>query len=212
MAVEFVAFTESSHGAAGSITLTKPTGTAEGDRLVAIIAANSSSETYTAPAGFTLLGTLSSVMKISVWEKEAGASEGASYSWSRANNQIGRAGLFAVRGHDPSLESAVSLALDSDPASSSSPSVDMAVADGLAISFGSTGDGGSWTPPGAITKVNSGGGYGAGYAEGVAAGATGAYVWTVSGHSNVRSILATVAVSPEGGGALVGWGIPMGIA
>jgi hypothetical protein len=65
-----------------SVTITKPTGVAEGDVLTALL--STTNQTFTAPAGWTRLATggNSSNWSVDVWYKVAGPSEPASYGFS----------------------------------------------------------------------------------------------------------------------------------
>lgn len=72
---------------ASSITITKPTSTASGDVLIAIVYASSQGITITAPDGFTAIpncsiSTSSPSMTLGAYYKVAGGSEPASYEFS----------------------------------------------------------------------------------------------------------------------------------
>lgn len=76
---------------ATSVTVTKPTGTADGDLLIAITHSPASSS-ITAPAGWTRLGTFDDPSQIrSAIYKKFASSEGASYAWT-----FGTAGAIGV--------------------------------------------------------------------------------------------------------------------
>lgn len=68
-----------------SLTITKPSGTASGDLLVAVIYFNGNSNTITPPSGWTSIGgfsTFSSGATSEWYYKIAGGSEPADYTWT----------------------------------------------------------------------------------------------------------------------------------
>lgn len=89
-----------------SVTITKPTGTADGDLLVAIVGQNTGNGTWGLPSGWTQLNADDATPDISalVAYKVAGASEGASYAFSKdtlgAAEKVGR--IFRVTGFNTS--------------------------------------------------------------------------------------------------------------
>ncbi|WP_427422654.1 hypothetical protein [Lysinibacillus fusiformis] len=65
-----------------SVTVTKPTGTANGDFLLAFVA-ELGTGTVTAPAGWTLIGTASAASNLTLrCYRKTAASEGASWTWT----------------------------------------------------------------------------------------------------------------------------------
>lgn len=76
-----------------TITITKPTGTAEGDLLFAVLGMADEGLSYATPSGWTLETTYSAQnMRLQTFEKVAGASEPASYSFTTAlefNDKVG---------------------------------------------------------------------------------------------------------------------------
>lgn len=84
-----------------SLTINKPSGTAEGDYLVASIAFDREGGTpaITPPSGWTAIQTEYSGASLWTGYKLAGASEGASYAWSFSGDARNIAGgIIAVRG------------------------------------------------------------------------------------------------------------------
>lgn len=68
-----------------TITVSKPTGTVDGDVLIAMISVRaSSSSTITAPSGWTLVGSAgtASSTRTAVYYRVAGTSEPTSYQWT----------------------------------------------------------------------------------------------------------------------------------
>lgn len=101
MAISVVA-SNSAVGGAGTITVTKPTGTADADIMVAVSSCDNVG-TYaglTAPAGWTLRGGLdsgASKSPVKVWTKTA-ASEGANYAFGCTNGEDGVTIITTLRG------------------------------------------------------------------------------------------------------------------
>lgn len=88
------------------LTITKPTGTAEGDLLIAVVGQNTTGGTWGLPAGWTswLSGGATGNISDLVAYKVAGASEGTDYTFSKdtlaAAEKIGR--IFRVTGYNTS--------------------------------------------------------------------------------------------------------------
>jgi hypothetical protein len=74
-----------------SITIAKPTNTAQNDVMVAFIATVSAANMTTVPSGWTLVDSNDNGSNLKVWvyRKIAGASEGASYNWQDDSGAIG---------------------------------------------------------------------------------------------------------------------------
>jgi len=71
-----------------TLTINKPTGTVQGDLMIAVISANGSSGTWTSPAGWTEVADEGSRPNLCFSYRVAGASEGASYTFTCSfNNQ-----------------------------------------------------------------------------------------------------------------------------
>lgn len=89
-----------------SLTITKPTGTASGDLLVAQIVWDVSTGNPTAPSGWTLLNKSSQFdggvqMSQAIYYKEAGGSEPSNYTWTiNASATTGCGGIARVTGAD----------------------------------------------------------------------------------------------------------------
>lgn len=79
---DFIASAKTQTGLTTSITIAKPTGTIEGDLMVAVAAAgDNDARTWTAPAGWTEVADQGVAPNIGVFYKIAGASEGSSYAF-----------------------------------------------------------------------------------------------------------------------------------
>lgn len=89
-----------------TVTINKPTNTAQNDVMVAFIATVSGAAMTTVPSGWTLVDSTDNGTNLKVWvyRKIAGASEGASYTWTDDAGGIGpNCGLISAwRGCDVS--------------------------------------------------------------------------------------------------------------
>jgi hypothetical protein len=114
-------------GTTTELTLTKPTGTADGNLLVACIASSTNFTVSAAPSGWTLdEDAKGQTPGIIVYWKIA-SSEGASWTWTFGDTETSAGFVFRISGHDPStpitdskqdtaaLESAVYDTADVDP-------------------------------------------------------------------------------------------------
>lgn len=86
VAPEFVASASTQNGSfATSLTINKPTGTVEGDLMVAVMGGNNN-RTWTGDTGWTEAADLTNAPHCRVAYKIAGASEGASYTFAASGN------------------------------------------------------------------------------------------------------------------------------
>lgn len=81
----------------GALTITKPTGTASGDVLVAILYLESDTNTWTPPSGFTsaIAHDNTGAFQVQVFTKVAGGSEPANYTFTPGSSNW-RIGLMAA--------------------------------------------------------------------------------------------------------------------
>lgn len=99
-AISFVAATGANNGTGStSLSITKPTGVAQGDVMLAAVTATGTG-TVTAPAGWTVVKntTQGTTLRQAVYYKVAGASEGASYSWGLGTSRSTSGGIIDYRG------------------------------------------------------------------------------------------------------------------
>lgn len=87
MSMDYASQSTATPTSGSDVVLSKPTGTVEGDVLVAFITVNwTSTPTITPPSGWTQVGTWgasgASSTHAGVWYKVAGASEPTSYTWT----------------------------------------------------------------------------------------------------------------------------------
>lgn len=169
------------------ITVSKPTGTAEGDMLIAMMSATAGGASITPPAGWTAVGEggTASSTRTAVWYRVAGASEPASYNFTVGATMAAGAGL--ILRYAPQLPTTPPAVVDASAMGTlQSPAVAPSVsatenADTLIALF-SSGTAGS-TPTGmteraAIENLNTGAWA---YDQQLSAsGATGSRTWTGS--------------------------------
>ncbi len=82
-----------------SVTITKPSGTVEGDALVAMVVVSAGAlPNITPPAGWTAVGTfaIGGAKRAGVWTKIAGGSEPANYTWT-SSVSMSQAASFILR-------------------------------------------------------------------------------------------------------------------
>jgi hypothetical protein len=177
MAIQFRA--SSVTGGLGSpASITKPTGTAEGDLLLLHVRTQSD-VTPTAPSGFTLItnGSISGTSGIYVYSKVAGASEPANYTVTFASGTV-RLGMMALYSDTGSTIELDASANQSNVSSSTytAPSVTTTVANTLLTVFITVNLAGTITAGSGLTKRYDTGGTSSlfGATEAIAAaGATG---------------------------------------
>lgn len=82
-------------------TVSKPTGTADGNLLVSAVGLDGNDGGTNAPSGFTLdYDFVSNTSALASGHKTAGASEPSSYTWDGWNNEPSIAGMLAIEDHD----------------------------------------------------------------------------------------------------------------
>lgn len=84
-------------GAPVTVTVTKPTGTVDGDLLLALVATGSVG-TVTTPSGWTLEQSAASGSSHAYLFSKVAVSEGASFSFTTPDNNIISAGVTAIKG------------------------------------------------------------------------------------------------------------------
>ena len=191
-------------------TITKPTGTVEGDLLLLTVYADRA-RAVTIPSGFTAVtGDISSgtvgggqAITLNISYKVAGASEPASYDFSFDANEQAAAGMRRVSGADTAdpIDAFASDTSDSLVTTLDCPSVTTTRADALVVrdlGEGTGNDGVPFTMPGGATVdwdidppgfVNGGGAH----ESQLTAGATGTATYSWGGASQAAA--ATVAIN-----------------
>lgn len=110
----------------GTVTVTRPSGTTSGDRLVAICTRDEAVATQAWGSNlFTLVNStfVSGVGRVQVWERTAGGSEPSSYTYTETSgNSTGTVHLYALQGVDPSAVIVASFA-NGTGSSNTAPSI-----------------------------------------------------------------------------------------
>jgi RHS repeat-associated protein len=125
-------------GSSGTATVTKPTGTVQGDLLVVGLAFEKGSDvTVTPPSGWTLIRRTnqSSNVGYATYRKLAGASEGASYAFALTNSPKWSIGACAIAGADATTPIDVHNGASAASGNPSAPSVTTAAANRLVLAF-----------------------------------------------------------------------------
>ena len=139
-----------------SLTVTKPTGTAQYDVLVAAIYWNSESSSLSLPSGWSLISTSTmNSIRVSLVYKVAGASEPSTYTFTASGgspNQVNTVGIAAYRGCDrtsPIVDSAIQI--DGGDFVQDIPGT---TGTGTQVSFvvGNVGSGSVWSTPAGFTE------------------------------------------------------------
>jgi hypothetical protein len=195
------------------VTLTKPSGTASGDLLIAHIVVTNGTDVAPPDGTWTPISevTNGSTYDAAFW-KVAGGSEPADYTFGNTSSGDRAAGAMCrISGADGTtpVNAAGSNSYTGDSAADESPSVTTTVGDCLLVlTHGAdaapttnvvpSGSTEQWYQANSSNTSTKGATVAAG-----AAGATGAKVWDVSGFTDTF-VLRTIAVAPAGGGGGAG--------
>jgi hypothetical protein len=187
-----------------TLSLSKPAGVASGDMmLVAIYTGDAASASITPPSGWTELRTYApnSFFRFSVFYRVAGASEGASYSFTVGDvDTVGA--ISAYRGGETGAPaSTISTGLSGT--SLAAPSITTTEANTMIISIVGGDEGAasakSWTPPSGVTERSDRYLGSLSLAVGdftqASAGATGTKTW-ISSHSLTKGVGVTIGIEP----------------
>ncbi len=143
-----------------SVVINKPTNTADGDVMVAVVALNDDAATVsTAPTGWAQLANVQQAGgnnnkdgRMYVYWKLA-ASEGTNYTWSLGSSVKYLGGIFSFRNVNPTS----SIHLDNEQATASAtthstPSLDVTQYNTMLVTFHLMTEGNTWTPPTGMTE------------------------------------------------------------
>ena len=147
------------NGQANSITIARPTGTAKGDVLIAVIAVRPNTVTITAPTGFALVNrqnnTTGNPSSVAVYSKVATVSEPVTYTFTFSANTGNAGGIMAFSGVDnasPINVSGGSLTTTTTT-TIAGPSLTTTVANTMIIAAREIASSSTWTPPAGMTEV-----------------------------------------------------------
>ena len=142
---------------AGTLTITKPTGTAANDVLIASVAVTPSSVAINPPSGWTLVrrtdnsGPTSN--SLAVYYKVAGGSEPASYAWSVSGASFSVGGIQGFTGVDSASPIQVENGQSTPSATThATPSITTTVANSMLVTSHAFASSNSWTPPSGMTE------------------------------------------------------------
>lgn len=210
MSATFRSASNSTTSGAGPLTIDKPAGAVEGDRLYAFVTERDSSAP-TAPSDWSLVdsqtrltgaGATESVVRI--YEKEAGGSEPSSYTWTVSAISAGVIVALIDAGDIADFDMATSGT--TAVLSLAAPSVDAAADGSMLLVGGATGRGSTYSYPGGVTLAAGANtaapadhdSLGVGY-DPVDTGATGTRTVTYNnsqGHGTDQMVAFAIVVNP----------------
>ncbi|MEZ6318282.1 MAG: LamG domain-containing protein [Phycisphaerales bacterium] len=120
-----------------TIDLTLPTGTAEGDLLIAALAVDGAADGFVAPAGWNLLYDSDLAPTLMVWWKLAGASEATTHTFTWGSAEKAYGWMMRFTGHDPTTPIGDTAATRSLGIQPSCPSVSVTVPGTVVLRLGS---------------------------------------------------------------------------
>ena len=197
-AINFVAASKAENGTgATSLAVTKPTGVAEGQLLLATVTA-AGTGAVTAPSGWGAIRSLTQASTIQLtYYKVAGASEPSSYSWSLGSKRAAAGGIVAYSGVNQTVPIDATATATGASGNASAPSATTSASGDLVLAAASFGAVATVTPDPSTTErfdVSSGSNTSelADFAQ-AGAGATSAKTATPSVSSGVW-LAATIAL------------------
>jgi hypothetical protein len=197
--------------AGATLTITKPSGVAANDVLIASIGLTPSSATLTAPSGWTLVRRTDNAgptaNSLAVYYKVASASEPTSYAWTTSGASFTVGGVQAFTGIDTTTPIDVDNGQSTPSAlTHATPSVTTNTANAMVVTSHAFASGANWTPPSGMSESfdkPSGSSNATGMAiEGnrvlqAVAGATGLKTATASGNADAGNT-HILALKPRG--------------
>ena len=139
------------------LTITVPAGTAANDVMVASVSVQPSTATVTTPAGWTLVRQINNgtatTNSLYVYQRVAGASEPASYTWNMTNLSFAAGGIQSFSG----VDTAAPIDVENGAATASAlthatPSVTTTVANAMLVTSHGFAASATWTPPAGMTE------------------------------------------------------------
>ena len=140
-----------------TLTITKPTGTAANDVLIASIAVTPSTATITPPSGWTLVRRTDNAgptsNSLAVYSKVAGGSEPASYAWTLSGSSFTTGGVQAFTGINTTTPIDVENGQTTASATThATPSITTSTANSIIVTSHAFASGATWTPPSGMTE------------------------------------------------------------
>jgi hypothetical protein len=140
------------------LTISKPTGTAQNDVMIASIAVRPNTVTITPPAGWTLVRRMDSATgtsnSLAIYRKAAGASEPASYTWTLSTHTGAAGGIQTFTGVDTTNPINVENGWATAAATThSTPDVTTTVANTMLVTSHAVANADTWSPPFGMTEA-----------------------------------------------------------
>ncbi|MES2504509.1 MAG: hypothetical protein V4534_06485 [Myxococcota bacterium] len=141
-----------------SLVVNVPTGTQNGDTMLAAVTARTNAVTFTTPAGWTLVLTQTQTSAntgvIRIYRKTASGSEPASYTFTLNSNQDVVAGILTFRNANATnpIDASASAATASATAQAA-PTVTTTVTDTMIVTFHGINRGTTFTAPTGMTEI-----------------------------------------------------------
>ena len=141
-----------------SLTINKPTGTAQNDVMVASIGFRPNTLAITPPSGWTLVRRIdnanSPANSLAVYRLVAGASEPASYTWTSSPSGILGGGILSFSGVDTTTPIDVENGQNTlSGLTHDAPSVTTTVSNTMLVTSHTYASAGTWTPPTGMTEA-----------------------------------------------------------
>jgi len=204
-----------------SITISKPTGTSEGDLLIAaVVTDGDTSSSLSPPGGQGWAGVVYdqwSFVTLGSWMKQASASEPSSHTFTWSGSQEAYGWIMRFTGHNPASPIDVYAVDGGSSSTPDCPSVTTTVANTMILRIGGFDDDSIWTGAGntglsghtGITMEQSSNGNGtcsggAGYVQQVSIGASGIEDFGLQSNEVYRTMTIAIAPAPAAGGTVSG--------
>lgn len=152
-AIAFVGASKAENGSGStSLSIAKPTGVVEGGVMVATVTA-AGTGSITTPSGWTLIKNVAgATLRQVTYYKVAGASEGASYSWSLGSNRAASGGIVDYSGVNQTVPVDATASAVGESGNAAVPSVTTSAADDLVLAGASFAIGTTITPDPSTTE------------------------------------------------------------
>src|SRR5258706_14748137 len=140
-----------------TLTITKPTGVALNDVLIASIGLTPSSGTITPPSGWTLVRRTDNAgptsNSLAVYYKVATGSEPTSYAWGMSGASFTTGGVHAFTGIDTTTPIHIENGQTTASATThATPSITTSAANSIVVTSHAFASGATWTPPSGMTE------------------------------------------------------------
>ncbi|HTL31570.1 MAG TPA: hypothetical protein VL326_00520, partial [Kofleriaceae bacterium] len=151
-----VSTTKTNGVASTTFTVAMPTGTVQGDVMIASISSTGTGTPTAVPSGWTLVRSISgSGVGLFIYRKVAGAAEAGPYTWTLgATAQSNAGGIESFYNVDNANPVDVDASATASPSSTiTAPSVTPTVSPSMLLTYHSYASSNNWTPPGGMTEA-----------------------------------------------------------